>query len=304
MAFPRLKEFAAMKGWRIEKNTAYGEENGYLFTLVDGQGFKIFASPLPSISEDNRRDILDYLDKNKEKLKISEFMFDNKVLIIKFKETLTSTKVETMDTLLKELTDFLRSKDVKGKESCIFCGNDGAEQTVYIDNIMYSAHVECYSHANAAVEEAKKEYEAEDKNYFLGFIGAFIGGIVCSIPWILVQAYLSRVAAVLAAFIGIGSLKAYYIFKGKLGRGTRWIIGLCTLISVVVAQFGAIAIEMVQNDIPLQYESFVLLFSFPEITRSFIGNLALSLFMAFLGIIRLFINLKGNAKSVMPNIQK
>lgn len=304
MAFPRLKQFASIKGWRIEKNRAYGEENGYIFTLIDGQGFKAFLSPLPSTDEYNQKDVLDYLDKNKKMLGISEFMFDNEVLIIKLKETLTSTKIETMNNLLKELTDFLKSKGIKGKECCIFCSNDNAEQTVYIDNIMYSAHGECYLHQKNVVEEATREYEAEDKNYFLGFIGALIGGIVCSIPWIIVQVFLNRIASVLAALIGVGALKAYYMFKGKLGRGTRWIIALCTLISVVFAQFGGIAIEMVQNDIPLQYKNFMLLFSFPEVTRSFMANLALSLFMAFLGIIGLFLELKGNAKSVLPNIEK
>lgn len=52
---------------------------------------------------------------------------------------------------------------------------------------MYSAHNECYSHEIAAVEEAAKEYEEEDKNYVRGFVGALIGGIMSSIPWILVR---------------------------------------------------------------------------------------------------------------------
>jgi hypothetical protein len=65
MSFVRLKQFASMKGWIIEKNIAYGEENGYLFTLIDGQGFKMFVTPLPSIDDYAKKKILDYLKKIK-----------------------------------------------------------------------------------------------------------------------------------------------------------------------------------------------------------------------------------------------
>jgi hypothetical protein len=304
MAFPRLKQFASMKGWRIEGNIAYGEENGYLFTVVDGQGFKMFLTPLPAIDDNIQKDILNYLKENKKMLRISEFSFDNTVLVIKFRESFRSTKVEYMDNLLAELTELLKQKHIKGKECCIFCGNDGADQSIYIDNIMYSAHNECYSHEVAAVEEAELEYKAEDKNYLAGFMGALVGGIVSSIPWILVQVYLNRIAAALALLIGIGSLKAYYLFKGRLGRATRWIVSACTLFSVVLSQFGAIAVNMLKNDIPLNYGNFVQVLRIPEVAHSFRSNLGMSLFMAFLGIIGLFLDLKGDAKSIMPNIEK
>lgn len=304
MAFQRLKQFASMKGWIVEKNIAYGEENEYLFTLIDGQGFKMFATPLPAIDDYTKKEILDYLKNNKKMLKISESSFDNAVLIIKFNESFRNTKVEIMNNLLIELTKFLKDKHIKGKDCCIFCGNDNADQIVYIDNIMYSAHNECYSHTVSVVEEAEMEYTTEDKNYFVGFIGALVGGIVSSIPWILVQVYLNRIAAALALLIGIGSLKSYYLFKGRLGRATRWIVGLCTLCSVVFAQYGAIAINMLKSNIPLNYSNFVEVLRIPEVAHSFKSNLGLSLFMAFLGIIRLFIDLKGDAKSVMPTVKK
>lgn len=304
MAFPRLKQFASMKGWRIEKNIAYGEENGFLFTLIDGSGFKMFVSPLPSVTEQTKKEILDYLNENKKILQINEFLLDNDVLIVKLKESFRSAKVEVMSNLLMELTDFLKSKGIKGKECCIFCGNDNAEQTIYIDDIMYSAHNECYSHEVIMIDEAVREYEVEDKNYFSGFIGALIGGMVSSIPWILVQIYLNKMAAALAVLIGIGALKAYYMFKGQLGRATRWIIAFCTLFSVVFAQFAAIAIEFIKYNIPLQYGNFVKLLSDPEMGNVFKINLRLSLFMAFLGIIGLFFELKGDAKSFMPTIEK
>lgn len=128
MVSSQFKQFVAMKNWNAEKNIAYGEENGYLFTLVDGQGTKIFASPLPSTEEYAKKEILEYLKENKKTLKINEFSFDNDVLIVKFKEQIRNTKAETMDNFLKDLTGFLKSKSINGKGYCIFCGNDNAEQ--------------------------------------------------------------------------------------------------------------------------------------------------------------------------------
>lgn len=306
MKFSRLKQFASIKGWRIEKNMAYGEENGYLFTLIDVQGFKIFASPLPSIGENTQIEILEYLNENKKALKISESLFDNAVLIIKFKEAFKNTKVETMNNLLKELTGFLNDKGIKGKGACIFCDNiyNNADQIIYIDSIMYSSHYQCYEHELAAIEEASREYAIENKNYFRGFIGALIGGLVSSIPWIFVQVYLNTIFPVLPLLIGIGSLKAYYIFKGLFGSGTRWIVALCTLVSIVLAQFGVLALGIIKNNTSLHYYRFVQMLSIPEIAHSFVSTIVIGILVSFFGLLGSFLQLKGDAKNVMPTIKK
>ena len=51
---------------------------------------------------------------------------------------------------------------------------------------MYSSHNECYEHELTSIEQASRKYVTEDKNYLSGFLGALIGGIVGSIPCILV----------------------------------------------------------------------------------------------------------------------
>lgn len=304
MAFPRLKEFAEMKGWKIEKNTAYGEQEGYLFTLVDAAGSKTFATPLPQIDDLNKNSILEFLGENKKALGIGSYSFSNQVLIVKFQEDYKSTKLEVMNNLVNQLTEYLKSLDIKGKGCCIFCGKEGAEQTVNIDKIMYNAHEECYNDEMNRVEQAAREYEMEDKNYLKGSFGAILGGIIASVPWIVIQTFLDRVAAVAAIIIGMGALKGYYLLKGKLGPMTRWIVAFSTVLSVVVAQFISLGIEMVMNEIPLSIQNFVLVLGIPEVLSTFEGNLVISLIIAFVGIIGLFRNLKGDSKSVMPTMTK
>jgi len=228
------------------------------------------------------------------------------VLIIKFKEVFKNAKVETMNNLLRELTDFLKDKGIKGKETCIFCDNtaNDADQIIYIDSIMYSSHHECYEHELAAIEQASREYMTEDKNYLSGFIGALIGGIVGSIPWVLVQVYLDSMYVILSILIGIGSLKAYYIFKGRLGHATRWIIAFCTLVSIVLAQFGVLALGMIKNNTTLHYHRFVQMLSIPEIAHSFESTIVIGILVSFFGLLGSFLELKGDAKNVMPTIEK
>lgn len=304
MAFPKLKKFASEKGWEIVKNSAYGEENGYLFTLIDGAGTKTFATPLPQISDEDKEKVLDYLKRSKKQLKISEYAFDNKVLLIVFKENFVSTKVEVMNRMLDKLTEYLEGLGIRGKGCCIFCEKDGAAETIYIDGIIYSAHDECYNSELNAMDEVVREYETEEKNYLFGLLGALMGGILGSVPWILVQVFLNRIVAVLAIVIGLGALKGYGILKGRMGPLTRWIILFSTIVSVVLAQYAGLAIELIRNDIPVSYGNFVIAFSIPEVVDSFRANLIMSLILALLGIAGMFFGMKGDSKSVLPTLNK
>ncbi|MBL4930923.1 hypothetical protein [Clostridium paridis] len=305
MALSKLKEFASQKGWKFEKNIASGEENNYLFTVISGQGVKIFICPLPSISEESKNQVLNHLTNNKKLLKISSFLFDHDVLIIKFKENYRRTKIETMNNLLLELTNLLNSLGIKGKECCIFCGHDNANETIYFENIMYSAHSECYTQEVQMLQTAAKEYESEDKNYFRGTIGALIGGIIISILWSLAQMYLDdSLAAIFSIFLSFGLLKSYYFFKGKLGTATRWIIAACTFISVIISQLMVVEIMMLQHGTTIEYSDLKGLFGISGLAAMFRLNVKLSLFIAFIGFLIFIFPIKGDTKSVLPRIEK
>lgn len=304
MTFPKLKKFATIKGWEIVKNSAYGEENGYLFTLIDGPGFKTLALPLPQISEEEEDIISEYMENNKKKLKISSYEFEDNVLLTTFKESFASVKLQVMNNYLQQITGYLGSLNIKGRGYCVFCKKSGADQTIYVDGIIYSAHDDCYYKEIQSIDEVSLALDTEEKNYLSGFIGAILGGIICSIPWIVVQSFLQRIAAVLAFIIGIGALKGYYLLKGRLGPFTRWIVAFATIVSVAFAVYASLAIEMVMNDIPLSMQNYILVLDIPEVADTVRGNLIMSMVMAALGIIGLFKNLKGDSKDIVPSMSK
>lgn len=143
-----------------------------------------------------------------------------------------------------------------------------------------------------------KQFTNEKKNYLSGFCGALIGGIICTIPWILVQAFSNRIAPVLALFIGLGSYKTYTFFKGKLGPLTKWIVALCAVISVFLAQAGTIITVLIQSNIPVTYTNWGILMQQPDFIKLLRSNILLGTLMAFLGILPLLLQPKGNAKGL------
>jgi hypothetical protein len=59
MMFPGIKEIAVSKKWHSTKSSVAGNENGYLFNLSDGSGFKfiLFSGlniPEPSVNAINQ----------------------------------------------------------------------------------------------------------------------------------------------------------------------------------------------------------------------------------------------------------
>ncbi len=304
MLYKRLKQFAKKNAWKINKNFAYGEIDGYLFTIADIQGFKVFLTPLLGIKEEQKDVIIDFLNKNKENLNLFQVLFDKDVLIVKFREIFRNTKIETMEGYLSSITQFLKQNGIACNKVCGICNKEGAEQKAYIDFVYVYVHNQCLDEATHEIESAAMQIDCEDKNYLLGFIGALIGGIISSIPWIVLQLHFDTVAAVLAYLIVIGAFKSYTLFKGKVGKLTKWIIAFVAIVSVISTQFALIGIVFLKNGIPISIGNFQRIFEIKEISLEFHRALKLGLFMAFLGIIPFFIELKGNAKEFFPKIQR
>ena len=79
-----------------------------------------------------------------------------------------------------------------------------------------------------------KELVKVKNNNFWGFIGAILGGLVASIPWILVYAYGNIMISALAIFIAVGVFYGYKLFGGKI---TKSLPITLILISILVDIF-------------------------------------------------------------------
>ncbi len=75
------------------------------------------------------------------------------------------------------------------------------------------------------------------ENYIKGILGALIGGILFSLPWVLVYVYLNYILSLLAAVIALGAFTFYKLFGGMVDKKTPLIIGISSVLSVTLAMF-------------------------------------------------------------------
>lgn len=74
------------------------------------------------------------------------------------------------------------------------------------------------------------------KSYISGLVGALIGGLIASIPWILMYTYSGRlISSFLTVIIGFGVLKGYQLFNGKIDDKLPIIVIIVTMVCVTMS---------------------------------------------------------------------
>lgn len=73
------------------------------------------------------------------------------------------------------------------------------------------------------------------RTYTRGIIGALIGGLIASIPWIFIYVYGEEIYTIFALIIAAGAIKGYQLFKGKVDKKLPFIIATISLICVTIA---------------------------------------------------------------------
>ncbi len=173
-----------------------------------------------------------------------------------------------------------------------------------LNRIPVSMCQECFKSAKEESQQAEQEFERTEKNYLQGFAGAVAGGIIASIPWIILS-YFGWFAAILGFAIGKASLKGYTMLGCKLGKATRWIIlgvtAFCIEFSEIVTHTIAV---MVVYEIPFSMDIIFFVLTTPEIIINMGRNVFLGWIMGFLGILPLFRDIKQEIDSVVVKVEQ
>ena len=123
------------------------------------------------------------------------------------------------------------------------------------------------------------------KNYLQGFIGALLGAIVCTLPWILLYVYFNFLFSVLGAIIGFGAYKAYKMFGGKDGSKTALIIIITSLLAITFATFVIIPLWLVAKEgYGFNFDYLRLLYSNGDFVSGIVRDYVISLIFTLLGI--------------------
>lgn len=83
--------------------------------------------------------------------------------------------------------------------------------------------------------EEEKVIKTLEGSYVTGIIGAVIGGLIATIPWILAYVYGGMMLSILAALIAAGEFYGYKFLKGRINKSLPVIIMIISLIIVTIA---------------------------------------------------------------------
>lgn len=131
------------------------------------------------------------------------------------------------------------------------------------------------------------------KRYLLGILGAFLGALIATIPWILMYVYGNMILSALAIVIAIGALKGYQIFKGTIDNKLPIVISVVSLLAVVLATLVIIPMLLIiqEGEAPT-IDNFKLLYSFDEFAAAIVHDFIISVVFTILGISGVIANVK------------
>ena len=124
-----------------------------------------------------------------------------------------------------------------------------------------------------------------EKSYAKGILGAILGGLVASLPWILAYVYGNMIIAALAIIIAIGALKVYQKLNGKVDKKLPIIIAIVSLLCVTVSTLVIIPLLLLLKEgVGASLTNLELLYSDSEFFAALMGDYIISVLFTILGM--------------------
>ncbi|MBR3972416.1 MAG: hypothetical protein IKJ99_00525 [Oscillospiraceae bacterium] len=290
-----LKKLAKEHGMSVDKGVAYGSLGGFYATMSEGAGYKriTFATMIQDpVKKEKLMRALDGRNLKKE-FRVTELRTSKRFIMVVFHDDPGTMK--KIYAFLDLFLPLLAEADATGIGTCSECGlelTDGCWKL--IDGTAYYMHRGCAEKVcrDIAAEEQTRR-EEDTGNYFTGFLGALLGSVMGAVLWAVIL-YFGYVASLVGLAIGWLAEKGYNLFKGKQGMGKIAILIIVIIIGVLLGNFGADVITLVQmigagelpglayGDIPALI--LVVLLEDPGYLTATLTNIGMGLLFAGLGV--------------------
>ena len=137
-----------------------------------------------------------------------------------------------------------------------------------------------------------------NNGYLFGIIGSILGGLVASLPWIIMYVYVEMMWSFMAFLIGYGAFLGYKLFKGKMDIKVPYIIGIVSIIVIIFTTLYVIpALLIIKEGLTPSFEILSLLYSNTEFKSAIIKDLIFAVLFTVLGVSGIFKTLKNQAKN-------
>lgn len=242
MVLRKVKNIGKKLDWFKTSNKVFGLHKGYFFNLgetglFDENHFKYIISSTYNFSNEQKELVLKELEANKDNLKYTEIEVNESSIVINFLEIFKTTKAETIYSLLDFLVVIFKKYDISEQNNC---HSSNSKENLNFYNLNETGII---LSNNSFISKQKDFYNierkkyAEEKNYFIGFLGSVFFSIPIIILWVICAAYFQVLSSGMSVMIGILGIKGYVFFKGKNGVLTNYIIVLSNIICVLLANF-------------------------------------------------------------------
>lgn len=122
-------------------------------------------------------------------------------------------------------------------------------------------------------------------NNIKGILGAIIGAIIFSLPWVMIYIYGNYIVAIMAAVIAYGALLLYKKFGGIVDKKTPLIITISSLLAITIATFIIIPIWLIiKEGYSFQLEMLREIYQDSSFVKSIIWDYVISIVFTLLGI--------------------
>lgn len=144
--------------------------------------------------------------------------------------------------------------------------------------------------------------EEKKNKYFIGTIGAFIGAIIGSLPWVLSYNFFNGIYSIMSIFIVIGAFYGYKIVKSKVNENHTIILSICSLISILLTILLIIpCIYLKKSGWDISVESFQYIYNYQDFVITIVSNALISILFAIVMLIIINQSVKKQLKEGIDN---
>ena len=123
------------------------------------------------------------------------------------------------------------------------------------------------------------------KKNVLAMIGAMLGGLIATLPWVLVYVYGNMMFSILAIFVAMGALFGYQLFKGEINKNLPIKIVVVSLLSITIATLVIIPCLLLAHEgAAVAINNFKYLYSDSDFIGGIITDYIVSVLFTLLGI--------------------
>lgn len=308
-----LKKLGKEFGLEAGQGRVYGLLEGFPVSLWDGVGAKnmlVFLGQPKGAEADAQIDIPSLIPRELEAYRIVRFELSKglPLLMISFYDNPGTLK--RMRQFFEEGMVALREAGLSQIYHCVQCGGtfEGAPDIALVNGMAMPVHNHCRAGLAQAMEEGKRartEMQRQesaaalrDGSIFKGVLGAFLGALIGSIPWVLIYmfGYLASIGGIL---IGMGAVFGYKKLSGRVGTACVVSAVVFAALMVPLACYAGEAAILLKEFIagnlePLRMSDFGWLFrsitALAEWRESFRQNVLMGYLYAALGLIAFLIS--------------